>query len=140
MQLIIFKPKASYYLFFLVAFIVLLLPLTVYGQGIVECGGVGQRSCEFCDFANMARAIFNFIIAALVIIAGIVLAVAGLFLVVSGGDNAYREQAKTLMVNTVVGLILVLTAWLLIDIIMKTLYDESQFGPWNTIECVVANG
>ena len=121
----------------LVFLLFIIFPTDTFAQEVVSCGGPGERACEFCDFATMAQATFNIIIGILVVIAGIIFAIAGLFLIVSRGDNAYREQAKNLMVNTVVGLLLVLVAWLLIDIIMKTLVDEeSVAGPWNTIECV----
>jgi len=46
--------------------------------------------------------------------------------------------------NAVIGICIVLSAWLIVDFVMKTLYG-GQFGPWNTIlldgtgdSCVVA--
>lgn len=43
-----------------------------------------------------------------------------------------RSQANKMLINAVVGICIVLSAWLIVDFVMKTLYG-GQFGPWNSI-------
>jgi len=45
-----------------------------------------------------------------------------------------RGKAKTMLLNVVIGLFIALSAWLLVDFVMRALYNETgEFGPWNTI-------
>ncbi|MES2225181.1 MAG: pilin [Patescibacteria group bacterium] len=75
------------------------------------------------------------------------LALAGALFLMSAGNPGMREQGKTRIMNAVIGLVVILAAWLIVDFVMKTLYNEkSDFGPWNSIlasksdtdKCVVA--
>jgi hypothetical protein len=44
-----------------------------------------------------------------------------------------RQKARSRLLNAVLGLLIMLGAWLLIDSIMKVIYNSNQFGPWNSI-------
>lgn len=66
------------------------------------------------------------------------------FLMITGGSNpANRTKAKNRLINAVIGLVVILGAWLVVDTVMKTLYNpdttfnsaagETKFGPWNAI-------
>ncbi len=67
-----------------------------------------------------------------VIIMVLYLALGGAQLITSAGSPGAREQSKQRLTNGVVGMIVLLSAWLIVDFIMKTLYG-GQFGPWNAI-------
>ncbi|MDB5265786.1 MAG: hypothetical protein JWM39_499 [Parcubacteria group bacterium] len=64
---------------------------------------------------------------------------AGFTLVASGGSPAALTKAKNRMLNAVLGLVLILGAWTIIDTIMKVLYNPSAaftggtFGPWESV-------
>jgi len=64
---------------------------------------------------------------------------AGFTLITSGANPAGRTQAKNRMLNAMLGLVLILGSWLIVDTIMKVLYNPSTtfngttFGPWNKI-------
>ncbi|MCA9366562.1 hypothetical protein KC722_03210, partial [Candidatus Kaiserbacteria bacterium] len=64
----------------------------------------------------------------------LVLAYAGFGLVVSGGNQSAYEKAKGYFMNAIIGLIIILAAWTLIDTLMKVLVDDTKFGPWNEID------
>lgn len=67
------------------------------------------------------------------------IAYAGFSLMVSGGSAEARSQGKTRIMNAVVGIVVIFAAWLVVDFVMKTLYnpqttlDGGVFGPWNSI-------
>ena len=117
---------------------VVLLPEVASAQ-FVPCGGPGQPDCQFCHLVIMGNRILLWLVITLTIVAGLVFAVAGLKLVTSGGNPAAKDAAKSMFVNVIVGYLIVLAAWLIIDTIMRALLSdqiEAQIGPWNSIECV----
>jgi hypothetical protein len=70
-----------------------------------------------------------------VVIITIFIAWAGFSYIMSGGNPEKRSQANKRIMNAVIGLLIVLCSYLLVDSIMKELYDPStaKFGPWNSI-------
>jgi hypothetical protein len=78
----------------------------------------------------------------------IILAWAGFLFMISATNPESRSKAKKMLLNAAIGLMIILSAWLMVDFIMKALYSgpdgtEGRFGPWNSIlgdgpACVVA--
>lgn len=82
-----------------------------------------------------------------IVLATLALVYAGFTWMTSGANPGRREQGRTLLINVLVGLFVMLSAWLVVDFVMKTLYDGAKggFGPWNSIlagtgndQCLVA--
>ena len=118
------------------------VPEAVQAQnGFVSCEGTWNDPCDFCDLVSTARNILDFLITIAVIIAVIIIVFAGLRLTTSAGNVAAKDAAKGYMTNAIIGLILVLISWLIIDTIMKVLVDQEvgaggqDFGVWHRIEC-----
>ena len=62
------------------------------------------------------------------------LAYGGLLFILNSTNPGNLEKGRTVMLNSLIGLAVVLSAWLVVDFVMKTLYNEdSEFGPWNAI-------
>lgn len=76
--------------------------------------------------------LMNFAISIGVIIFVLVAAYAGLLWMTSPVNPHNREMGRSILINAVIGLLITLSAWLMVDFIMKTLYN-GQFGPWNAI-------
>jgi hypothetical protein len=63
-----------------------------------------------------------------------VIAYAGASFMLNPTNPEARTQARSMLINVVVGMIILLSAWLVVDFIMKILYnDGAQYGPWNSI-------
>ncbi len=81
----------------------------------------------------------NFAITIGMIIAILYIVYSGFLFVMSAGNPSSREAAKTRLNNVVIGFVVVLAAWLVIDFVMKKLYNPDTkiegvtFGPWNAI-------
>lgn len=83
-----------------------------------------------------------------VIISVIVIAGAGILWILTPMNPENHSQAKKILTNAVVGLLIILSAWLVVDFVMKLLYSgtggqQGKFGPWNELLtggdiCVVA--
>jgi len=105
--------------------------------GLVSCSGL---DCNACELVKTTNRVVNFFITLLTIAATIMFVMAGFKLVTSGGDTSARQSAKNMFVAILIGFIIVLSAWLLVDTVLKTLtQDDSGQGlgleAWTTIEC-----
>jgi Type IV secretion system pilin len=102
-----------------------------------------------CILATFQNAM-NFFVSFSTVIITIFIAWAGFTYMTSGGSAEKRSLANKRILNAVIGLVIVLCAWLLVDSLMKVIYNQgSAFGPWNSIlagdgapDCIapVANG
>jgi hypothetical protein len=55
----------------------------------------------------------------------------------SAGENSARiSQAKKMIANVIVGFIILLSAWLIVDTFMKMFVDDAKVGVWSRIACV----
>jgi len=90
----------------------------------------------------------NLLISLSIVLLILYLAFAGAQLVTSAGSPSAREQGRQRVMNVIIGLVVVLSAWLIVDFVMKTLYNDkdSAFGPWNAIlagsddsKCLIAH-
>ena len=114
-------------------------PVTASAQ-FVPCDGV-TVPCTECHLLEMGNAILVWLIAVLFVIFGFVAAAAGWGLITAGGNTQALSAAKSKLVNALIGILIVLAAWLLVDTIMRQLLvdgDLSQysgFGVWSEIEC-----
>lgn len=73
-----------------------------------------------------------------VLISVLVIAFAGILWMLTSANPENHSQAKKVLTNAVVGLLIILSAWLIVDFVMKILYSgpagqQGKFGPWNEI-------
>ena len=104
--------------------------------GILTCNGL---DCNFCDAISMTNIIVEWVIGISLLLAVILLVVAGFRLITSGGDRSAYESSKKLLYNALIGFMLILAAWTIVDTFLKLIAtDEAQdaaFGVWNDVEC-----
>lgn len=119
---------------------------TFFGP-IVPNGTNGQPDCN-CpgaapDYGCVMQTVqngMNLAISLSFMLAVLYLVVVGFTFVLSAGSPGARETARKRFMNVVVGIIVILAAWLIVDFIMKRLYGEQgQWGPWNAILQVDSN-
>ena len=109
--------------------------------GLVTCGNTGQPNCDFCTLVQMADGLFDFLFVLLTLAAIMTVMYAGFQLVISQGNSGAMEKAKGMVGNIIIGFVIILAAWLIIDTVMKGLVrSDSGFGQWNVIgECPSAS-
>jgi hypothetical protein len=97
------------------------------------CSCPGSAPDWGCVLQTIQSTINDLIYLATVIIT-LFIALAGFTYMTSGGSAEKRQLANKRIMNAVIGLLIVLVAWLLVDSVMKVLYNQnSSFGPWNSI-------
>ncbi|MFH1129383.1 MAG: pilin [Patescibacteria group bacterium] len=109
---------------------------------IVTCGrnGTGPEStpCTLCDVFKMAQTIFDWIIGAIILVGPILIAVGGLMILFAGADPGQLAKGKSVIKNVIIGLIIALLAWTVINMIFNELTDDygtDGSAPWNKINC-----
>ena len=108
-----------------------LLPETVLAQagGLVPCSGPDCTTAHVSTFAN---GLINFLISMLGVIAVIALVFAGFKMVMSQGNEAEWGKAKEMFTNVVIGIIIILAAWLIVDTLLKGL-TGSGLDVWGVL-------
>ena len=101
---------------------------------IVPCTGAlpKETACTICDIAQVAQNVLNTGIFVAVFLSAILFAWAGVKYLTSAVNQGGLNEAKSLFLNVLIGLFIILGAWLVIDTLMKTL-TNGQFGPWNKV-------
>lgn len=149
---------------FLVAGVLILAPFSAsaatvnFFGPIIPDGTNGQPNCN-CeavegpdgkvypsapDWGCVLQTVQNAIavgISFVVIIITLSIAYAGIMIMANPNNPGHREQGRSLVMNAVIGLIIVLTAWLIVDFVMKAFYSpratmpytEGKALPWNAI-------
>lgn len=95
---------------------------------------------------QVVQNVIRFAISIGIVLATLALVYAGFVWMTSGANPGRREQGRTMLINVFVGLFVMLSAWLIVDFVMKSLYsEETGFGPWNSIlagtgadQCLIA--
>jgi len=119
--------------------VALSFPAGIHAQGqnpnaiVPQCGGQGEPSCNFCFLADLIQNIINFGVYASIFVAVLMFVYAGWLYLINNGDQGKIKKAHDIFLQVLVGVLIVLSSWLVIDTLMKTLVDDSRFGPWNEI-------
>ncbi len=135
-------------LLYALAMLLLAVPALSYAQGLVPCGNSIQTvyqgdqictvgECTTCDLLRLAQNIINFFVLISVVVATLLFVNAGVLYLGASANPGNVSRAHKIFINTVIGLIIVLASWLVIDVIMKTLAHQSgpYSGPWDGILC-----
>jgi hypothetical protein len=133
--------------FFLLSAIVAMgVPLVTHAAGIPLLSSGWSlvpeacRSCP-CGFAGVLGIAQNVVSAGIsvgILFAVIIIAWAGFILITSPFNAEAKGTAHKMLINAVIGLLIVCSAWLIVDFVMKALYSgpdgqQGKFGPWNSI-------
>ena len=117
-----------------------LTPAVSYAlEPIVHCGfsvnGAPTIPCTACDFFALASNAIRWLVALITLVITLVVVWAGLMIATAGGNEYAVYKAKYMLTNALIGFAILLSAWLIVDTLMKiTKFGEgSALGPWNTI-------
>ena len=112
--------------------------------GIVPCGGTGQSMCTICDLIKGLNDIIQYLLRIAVGLALTIFTVAGVMYIVSVGNSGTTEMAKNAMKNAIIGFVIILVAWLAIDILLNVVGAKADLGitgvtKWGTFDCNATN-
>lgn len=89
----------------------------------------------FGGFLQLIQNLMNASISFGIVIFVLIIAFAGMLWILTPTNPENHSQAKKVLTNAVIGLLIILSAWLIVDFVMKLLYNQDApgFGPWNSI-------
>ncbi len=134
----------------IVTLLLLFLPIeevSAQASNFVPCDGA---DCSACDFVSMINVIIKWLFGMIFVLFAVLMTKAGFGLVTSGGNQSALDAAKSNFQNALVGIIIVMAGWLIIDTVMKgTLKVDPVtgvstgeiigYGPWSQVKCQVQN-
>jgi hypothetical protein len=111
-----------------------------FEEGLVSTDAIGCSGydCQFCNLVKGVNQVISFLVYASGIIAVCMFTWVGVKLILAQGNPGEMTKAKGMAWDVVVGFIITIAAFLIIDFLMKSfLNDEinSKWGPWNEVEC-----
>ncbi|TSC96488.1 MAG: Uncharacterized protein Athens071426_99 [Parcubacteria group bacterium Athens0714_26] len=106
----------------------------VFGAGLVPCGDSGDN-CTVCDFFVLVKNIINWMINVSFALAGGFIAWGAFDIMIAGGDEKKMTAGREKITTAVIGLAIVLGAWLIVGTVMQILSGSPSVLPWSTIQC-----
>jgi hypothetical protein len=108
---------------------------SVTGEDGKSYASAPDFGCVLQVFQNVLR----FVIYIGILMCVVWIAYGGFSLMTNGGNPEALSQARTRVTNALVGIAVILCSWLIVDFVMKFLYEPSAvfggktLGPWNSI-------
>lgn len=105
------------------------------GIGAV-CQGEDCSACHIVDIANTG---IQWLIGVVTVLFAVLMMIAGFGLVTSGGNPSALQSAKDRFTSAIIGFVIVLAAWLMVDTLVRGLVgDEGELSNglfWADVEC-----
>jgi hypothetical protein len=111
--------------------------------GLAGSGSSYPSAPDFGCVLQVIQNLLNDVVGIATIIISVFISRAGLIFMTSPNNPGAKTKARAGLVNAVIGLMIVLAAYLLIDSVMKVIYNQNasfsngtgtaQLGPWNAI-------
>jgi hypothetical protein len=101
--------------------VLLLAPMEVGAAALADFAGCSGLDCSACNLVSLANGVIVWLIGFTFLIFMVVAVAAGFGLVTSGGNRHALDEAKNKFTSAFVGLIIILSAWLIVDTVMRGL-------------------
>lgn len=114
---------------------------------IVPCGitSKGQPPCNLCYIGVAIMNLTDFLLYYVALPAtALLVAAGGIILLIAGPSEGLHTLGKNILTSTIVGIIIVLMAWIIVDTVIKVLTNSdlsgdpgklsTQWGPWNKLD------
>lgn len=107
---------------------------TTYYSGDNTCN-VSPGGCSLCNGLQVAVNIVNNLTTLAIAITVGMTVYGAIRLMLSGGSEEMVKNARGIITSAVIGLIVVLCGWLIINTFVHILADPSNPFPWNNVQC-----
>jgi hypothetical protein len=117
----------------LITMVILASPLFVFAQeepidSVVKCID-GGSSCTLGSFMATIQSLVNVAISVAIATSAITISYAGFLYLTAGGDPGKIKEGHTILKMTAIGLIIILLAWLFLDLLFDVIGVKSEFNP-----------
>ena len=115
--------------------------------GLAQLAGCSGPDCTACNVVDMLNGFIKWLIGIMFVLCAALLTVAGVRLVTSGGNSHTLDEAKGMFTNAIIGMLIILAAWMIIDTVMRALVGNdgklattgavSGWLYWSEVQCQI---
>lgn len=106
---------------------------TVTAAGLIPCDG---PECQACHFVQLGQKIITWLVSISAGIIALMFAWGGMQFVMSAGSSEGISKGKAKMTDALIGFVILLASWLIVDTFLKMFMSGASYGVWNEIQCV----
>jgi hypothetical protein len=137
------KLRGGQVLFVLFLISIFLAPVAAQA-GLVPCGGEGQDRCTLCHLVVGIQGLLDYGRKIMTYVALAMIGVGGIMYTVSAGNEALMTQAKGLLGKVLVGFVIILGAWIIVNYSLILLSANGNLGvqnagSWSEFKCSISN-
>ncbi len=107
----------------------------VSAQGLVQCGNAGQPACNLCSVLELLKNLIDFAIKLSFSFAALFITWGAFVTMTAGGAEERVKEGRKILTDTVIGLVIMLTAWLILGTVVQVLTGSPSKLPWTEIKC-----
>jgi len=127
------------FLFAIIVIFSVFAALPAFAAGLVTCNGPiagnGLPACNVCSLLQMISNVVRFIVLDITMpLAGLSFLIGGIMMVAAGGSEERFKKGKKVFVSTVVGILIVLGSWAIINTLI-TAFGPGVSGSWWDVQC-----
>ena len=108
------------------------------GPLVPPCTEGGDGICQACNLVQLAQNVLRFMVALSAMAVAIMFAYAGFLYVTAASNHQHLDSAKKIFWNSLIGIVIVLCAYLLIDTVLKVL-TGTNLSPLSKIQCLAVS-
>lgn len=119
-----------------------LVPATVAAQSVPLFSSdwhLVPEACRACPCGiggvlQVIQNLMNIAISLGLVLCVLAIVLAGFYWLLTPTNPGGRMRARKILANAAIGFVVIISAWLIVDFVMKLVYDgEKNFGPWHSI-------
>lgn len=105
-------------------------PLAQAADGLVPCEGT---ECTFCHLLVLIQKIIDYMIYLVFPLSAVMIVIGGGYILTAGGSESRVSKGKEIITAAIVGLLIALMSWLIIDTIIRSISSTSFKDDWYKI-------
>lgn len=105
---------------------------------LLPCGPGTGEDCNICHLFELIDNVLQFAMFKIVpVLAGLMLIIGGVWFYFSGASEENRRRARAILTSVVIGIVLILSAWIVVNTILVETGIVEGGSLWYDIDCSI---
>ena len=109
--------------------------INIAKAAIVECGPGYPEECGKEQFIGLLHNLMKFAIEIAIVIVGFAVVYGGVMIMISAGSEERASKGKKAMTASVTGIVIIFTAWLIVNTLITLFTNCSGWNVFGEIKC-----